>query len=55
VYAYDPYLHRATEISSKVRSGLHDCLYVALAEQERCEFVTVDDKLVKSVQKDFDG
>ena len=51
--AYDPLLFRATEISSKTRSGLHDCLYVALAEQEGCELVTVDDKLLKNVQKDF--
>jgi len=51
--AYDSFLFRATEISSTVRSGLHDCLYVALAEREGCEFVTVDDKLLKNVQKDF--
>jgi predicted nucleic acid-binding protein len=53
LHAYDPYLFRATEISSTVRSGLHDCLYIALAEREGCELVTVDDKLLKNVQKDF--
>jgi predicted nucleic acid-binding protein len=53
VHPYDPVLFRATEISSKVRSGLHDCLYIALAEREGCELVTVDDKLLKNVQKDF--
>ncbi|MBI2803511.1 MAG: type II toxin-antitoxin system VapC family toxin [Planctomycetes bacterium] len=51
--AYDPLLFRVAEISSKTRSGLHDCLYIALAEREGCEFVTVDDKLLKNVQKDF--
>jgi predicted nucleic acid-binding protein len=53
LHAYDPLLFRATEISSMVRSGLHDCLYVALAEREGCECVTTDDKLLKNVQKDF--
>lgn len=32
---------------------MYDCLYVALAEQEKCEFVTADDKLVNNVQKQF--
>lgn len=53
LHVYDAFLFRATEISSRVRSGLHDCLYIALAEREGCEFVTVDDKLLKNVQKDF--
>src|SRR5260370_783902 len=53
LHAYDSFLFRATEISSTVRSGLHDCLYIALAERERCQFVTVDDKLLKTIQKDF--
>jgi predicted nucleic acid-binding protein len=53
LHAYDSFLFRATEISSTIRSGLHDCLYIALAEREGCEFVTVDDKLLKNVQKDF--
>lgn len=53
LHAYDPFLFRATEISSTIRSGLHDCLYIALAEREGCELVTVDDKLLKNVQKDF--
>ena len=53
LYAYDSLLFRATEISSTVRSGLHDCLYIALAEREGCEFITVDEKLLKNVQRVF--
>lgn len=53
LHAHDPFLFRATEISSTIRSGLHDCLYIALAEREGCEFVTVDDKLLKNVQRTF--
>jgi predicted nucleic acid-binding protein len=51
-----PYLSllpRAYEISSANRTGVYDCLYVALAERENCEFVTADDKLVKKLQPTF--
>jgi predicted nucleic acid-binding protein len=46
-------LHRAVAISSAARVGVYDCLYVALAEQEKCELVTADDKLVKRLQPLF--
>jgi predicted nucleic acid-binding protein len=36
-----------------LRIGVYDCLYVALAEQEKCEFVTADDKLFKNLGKQF--
>ncbi len=55
-----PHLHphiqlmpRAYEISSKMRLGVYDCLYIALAEQEGCEFITADDKLVARVGNQF--
>ena len=44
---------RAYEISSRMRIGIYDCLYVALAEREGCEFVTADDKLVRNLQPQF--
>lgn len=44
---------RAIQISSQMRIGIYDCLYVALAELERCELVTADDKLVKNLQAAF--
>jgi predicted nucleic acid-binding protein len=44
---------RAINISSALRIGVYDCLYVALAEREGCEFVTADDKLVKNLQTSF--
>lgn len=37
-----PLVPRAMEIASHARIGFYDCLYVALAEQEQCEFVTAD-------------
>src|SRR5438067_1860643 len=50
---YEPLLRRATDISSRTRSGLYDCLYVALAERENCQLVTADDKLVRNLQPQF--
>jgi predicted nucleic acid-binding protein len=57
---YLPQLHssllllpRAYEISSAMRVGVYDCLYVALAERESCDFITADDKLVKNLQAQF--
>jgi predicted nucleic acid-binding protein len=52
-YAFQPLLLRAIDISSKMRVGVYDCLYVALGEQELCQVVTADDKLINALQKDF--
>ena len=48
-----PILLRAVEISSMLRVGVYDCLYLALAEAEQCELVTADDKLVNRLQPFF--
>ncbi len=48
-----PLLPRADEISSSMRVGVYDCIYVGLAERENCELVTGDDKLVKTLQPMF--
>ena len=48
-----PLLPRAYAISSQVKIGVYDCLYVALAEREGCPFITADDKLVRNLQPQF--
>lgn len=53
MHAYEPLLDRAVEISSRTRSGLYDCLYVALAERMACELVTDDQKLVANLKPHF--
>ncbi|HKB03272.1 MAG TPA: type II toxin-antitoxin system VapC family toxin [Gemmataceae bacterium] len=53
VHPYEPLLARAVDISSQSRSGLYDCLYVALAERERCELVTDDQKLIANLKPQF--
>jgi predicted nucleic acid-binding protein len=44
---------RAIEISSQLRVGIYDCLYVALAEREMCDLATADDKLIRNLQPHF--
>jgi predicted nucleic acid-binding protein len=44
-----PLLPRAYQLSSQVRIGVYDCLYVALAEREGCELLTADDRLQRSL------
>src|SRR4051812_27286313 len=44
-HQYGHLLMRAVEISSSMRAGAYDCLYLALAETEQCQFITADDKL----------
>jgi predicted nucleic acid-binding protein len=48
-----PRTPRAIEISSKMRIGVYDCVYVALAEREKCEFITADNRLVNNLQAAF--
>jgi predicted nucleic acid-binding protein len=50
---YLPLLPRAFAISSAMSVGVYDCVYVALAEQESCEMVTADTRLVNALQKAF--
>ena len=48
-----PLLARAFQISSVMRHGVYDCLYLALAEQEQCELVTADLRLVSALGSKF--
>ncbi len=50
---FQPLLLRAIDISSAMRIGVYDCVYVALAELEQCELVTADDKLLINVRGHF--
>lgn len=51
--ASGPLIPRAIQISSAARIGIYDCLYVALAERENCEFVTADTRLTNSLRARF--
>lgn len=53
LHPYLPLLPRAYGLSSALRTGTYDCLYVALAEREGCELVTADARLVANVAARF--
>ena len=40
-------LPRAYELSSQMRLGVFDCLYISLAEREQCQVVTADQRIVQ--------
>ncbi|HEV8060745.1 MAG TPA: type II toxin-antitoxin system VapC family toxin [Gemmataceae bacterium] len=44
---------RAYSISSQYGSAIFDCLYVALAEEEHCQFLTADQRVVANLQDHF--
>jgi predicted nucleic acid-binding protein len=46
-------LTRAIEISSRMRIGVYDCLYVTLAERRKCKLVTADERLVNNLRPHF--
>ena len=44
---------RAWAIASAARISLYDCLYVALAEHDRCQLVTADTRLINALGSSF--
>ncbi len=50
--SYPDLITRAFEIASQMWAGVY-CLYVALAEQEGCDLVTADTKLVNNLGPHF--
>lgn len=52
-FSFRSLLLRAIDISSSMRVGVYDCVYVALAEQESCELVTADHAMVNTLQASF--
>jgi predicted nucleic acid-binding protein len=48
-----PLMDRAVSISILMRHNVHDCLYVAVAEREGCDFVTADQRMLKDLRTPF--
>ena len=44
-----PLLPRAIEISSATKAAITDCIFMALAEQEKCEYVTADTRVISTL------
>lgn len=48
-----PLLIPAMEIAVTKKRAVYDCVYLAFAESEACEWVTADDKLARSLRASF--
>ena len=48
-----PLLVRAIELSIATKRAVYDCVYLALAEAEKCEMVTADDQFVRGLRTSF--
>ena len=53
IFPFQPLLLRAIDISSTMRIGVYDCIYVALADQEKCELASADTTMVRVLQPTF--
>lgn len=53
LHPFHPLVGRAFEIARAARIAFYDCVYVALAEQEGCDFVTADQRLINALQAQF--
>ena len=49
----EPLKERILDISCQYNRSAYDASYVALAEAENCNFITGDEKLYRSVSKNF--
>ncbi len=49
LFPYGDLYDRAMDIASQFRIGFYDACYVSLAEQEDCDLVTTDEKLINSL------
>lgn len=45
-----PLLPRAIEISSATKAAITDGIFTALAEQESCEYITADTRVVTALK-----
>lgn len=46
LFPWGALMPRAFELSSRLRVGVYDCVYIALAEQQQCRVVTADQRLL---------
>jgi predicted nucleic acid-binding protein len=45
-----PSIHSSISLALQTNAGLYDCMYVGLAEREKCDFFTADDRLIRILQ-----
>jgi predicted nucleic acid-binding protein len=53
IHATAPLLLRAMALAIATRRAVYDCVYLALAESERCELVTADDQFARGLRPSY--
>jgi predicted nucleic acid-binding protein len=53
LYPTPPLLLRAMALAIANRRAVYDCVYLALAEAERCGFVTADDQFARGLRSSY--
>ena len=43
-------IHAAMDLALQTKAGLYDCTYLIVAQREQCEFLTADDRLIRTLQ-----
>ncbi len=46
-----PLFEAATRLSIEIDQAAYDCLYLALAVEKRCQFVTADERLLRKLHQ----
>jgi predicted nucleic acid-binding protein len=49
-YRPSQFIHLAMDIALQTNAGLYDSMYLCLAQREKCEFFTADDRLIRTLQ-----
>ena len=49
-YGASQFIHTAMDLALQSNAGLYDSMYMKLAQREKCEFFTADDRLLRTVQ-----
>jgi predicted nucleic acid-binding protein len=49
-YGASQFIHAAMDLALQTIAGLYDSMYVTLAQREKCEFFTTDDRLIRTLQ-----
>jgi len=53
IHPSSPLLLRAMALAIATRRAVYDCIYLALAEAEGCEFVTADDQFARGLRTTY--
>ncbi len=50
MYGVRQLIHAAMDLAFQTQAGLYDSTYMTLAQRENCEFLTADDRLIRTLK-----